>query len=141
MGYTSVSVWNSSGLALNVPKNSGNSDLEEPIAIRPTSETSMYPCTHYHALHKFEVGLTLFIQDYAKWIRSHRDLPLKLNQWNSVVRWEFKNPRKSDIYETCFILIKLHFRTVLTHSRILVAGRPHGLLDKGRSRHRSSTNP
>ena len=31
--------------------------------------------------------------DYAKWIQSHRDLPLKLNQWNSVVRWEFKNPQ------------------------------------------------
>ncbi|ORY92880.1 hypothetical protein BCR35DRAFT_316740 [Leucosporidium creatinivorum] len=52
----------------------GQSDLEEPIAIRPTSETVMYPY-------------------YAKWIRSHRDLPLKLNQWNSVVRWEFKNPQ------------------------------------------------
>ncbi|KAJ3760208.1 hypothetical protein EV360DRAFT_81404 [Lentinula raphanica] len=52
----------------------GNSDLEEPIAIRPTSETVMYPY-------------------YAKWIQSHRDLPLKLNQWNSVVRWEFKNPQ------------------------------------------------
>lgn len=52
----------------------GNSDLEEPIAIRPTSETVMYPY-------------------YAKWIRSHRDLPLKLNQWNSVVRWEFKHPQ------------------------------------------------
>ncbi|KAG6816433.1 hypothetical protein H0H87_006095 [Tephrocybe sp. NHM501043] len=52
----------------------GQSDLEEPIAIRPTSETAMYPY-------------------YAKWIKSHRDLPLKLNQWNSVVRWEFKNPQ------------------------------------------------
>ncbi|KAJ4488262.1 hypothetical protein J3R30DRAFT_3280946 [Lentinula aciculospora] len=52
----------------------GNTDLEEPIAIRPTSETAMYPY-------------------YAKWIKSHRDLPLKLNQWNSVVRWEFKNPQ------------------------------------------------
>jgi len=51
----------------------GNSDLEQPIAVRPTSETIMYPA-------------------YAKWIRSHRDLPLKLNQWCSVVRWEFKNP-------------------------------------------------
>ncbi|KAJ3520544.1 hypothetical protein NM688_g9147 [Phlebia brevispora] len=51
----------------------GTSELEEPIAIRPTSETVMYPY-------------------YAKWIHSHRDLPLKLNQWNSVVRWEFKNP-------------------------------------------------
>lgn len=52
----------------------GQSDLEDPIAIRPTSETSMYPY-------------------YAKWIKSHRDLPLKLNQWNSVVRWEFKSPQ------------------------------------------------
>ncbi|GJN89250.1 hypothetical protein Rhopal_002229-T1 [Rhodotorula paludigena] len=52
----------------------GKSDLDVPIAIRPTSETVMYPY-------------------YGKWIRSHRDLPLKLNQWNSVVRWEFKNPQ------------------------------------------------
>lgn len=52
----------------------GSSELEEHIAIRPTSETVMYPY-------------------YAKWIRSHRDLPLKLNQWNSVVRWEFKHPQ------------------------------------------------
>eukprot|EP01054_Gregarina_sp_Poly1_P001959 Gregarina_sp_Poly_1__1958@NODE_1510_length_3974_cov_85_617865_g1001_i0_p1_GENE_NODE_1510_length_3974_cov_85_617865_g1001_i0NODE_1510_length_3974_cov_85_617865_g1001_i0_p1_ORF_typecomplete_len522_score67_67tRNAsynt_2b/PF00587_25/1_7e30ProRSC_1/PF09180_11/2_3e25HGTP_anticodon/PF03129_20/6e14_NODE_1510_length_3974_cov_85_617865_g1001_i05582123 len=52
---------------------SGQSDLSEPIAIRPTSETIMYPAL-------------------AKWIRSHRDLPMILNQWNSVVRWEFKQP-------------------------------------------------
>ena len=52
---------------------SGQSDLETPIAIRPTSETVMYPF-------------------YADWIRSHRDLPLKLNQWCNVVRWEFKHP-------------------------------------------------
>ena len=39
--------------------------------------------------------LFLIHEDYAKWIKSHRDLPLKLNQWNSVVRWEFKNPRSS----------------------------------------------
>ncbi|KAI5806720.1 hypothetical protein DFH27DRAFT_479628 [Peziza echinospora] len=52
----------------------GKNELEEPIAIRPTSETVMYPY-------------------YAKWIRSHRDLPLRLNQWNSVVRWEFKHPQ------------------------------------------------
>jgi prolyl-tRNA synthetase len=30
---------------------------------------------------------------YAKWIQSHRDLPLRLNQWNNVVRWENKNPQ------------------------------------------------
>ena len=29
---------------------------------------------------------------FHKWIRSHRDLPLRLNQWTNVVRWEFKNP-------------------------------------------------
>ncbi|KAG2111806.1 hypothetical protein BD769DRAFT_1493834 [Suillus cothurnatus] len=52
----------------------GSSDLDEPVAIRPTSETVMYPY-------------------YAKWIKSHRDLPLKLNQWNNVVRWEFKHPQ------------------------------------------------
>ncbi|KAL2760187.1 hypothetical protein ACRALDRAFT_2024224 [Sodiomyces alcalophilus JCM 7366] len=49
----------------------GDKDLEVPVAIRPTSEAVMYPY-------------------YAKWIRSHRDLPLRLNQWNSVVRWEAK---------------------------------------------------
>lgn len=54
--------------------HAGNSKLDKKIAIRPTSETVMYPY-------------------YAKWIRSHRDLPLRLNQWNSVVRWEFKHPQ------------------------------------------------
>ncbi|KAI7837371.1 hypothetical protein COHA_008810 [Chlorella ohadii] len=52
---------------------SGSSELDRPIAIRPTSETVMYPY-------------------YAQWIRSHRDLPLRLNQWTNVVRWEFKHP-------------------------------------------------
>jgi prolyl-tRNA synthetase len=52
---------------------SGNDDLAAPIAVRPTSETIMYPA-------------------FADWIRSHRDLPLKLNQWSNVVRWEFKDP-------------------------------------------------
>jgi bifunctional glutamyl/prolyl-tRNA synthetase len=30
---------------------------------------------------------------YAKWIKSYRDLPMKLNQWNNDVRWEFKHPQ------------------------------------------------
>jgi bifunctional glutamyl/prolyl-tRNA synthetase len=30
---------------------------------------------------------------YGKWIQSYRDLPMKLNQWNNVVRWEFKHPQ------------------------------------------------
>lgn len=51
----------------------GETKLAERLAIRPTSETIMYV-------------------SYAKWIRSWRDLPLRLNQWNNVVRWEFKNP-------------------------------------------------
>lgn len=51
---------------------SGQSDLAEHIAIRPTSETIMYPF-------------------FAKWIRSHRDLPMEINQWCNVVRWEFKD--------------------------------------------------
>ena len=45
---------------------SGQSELKEPIAIRPTSETIMY-------LYK------LRYPSYANWIKSHRDLPLKLN--------------------------------------------------------------
>lgn len=51
----------------------GATKLQERLAVRPTSETIMYV-------------------SYAKWIRSWRDLPLRLNQWNNVVRWEFKNP-------------------------------------------------
>ncbi|EKX33394.1 hypothetical protein GUITHDRAFT_81499 [Guillardia theta CCMP2712] len=52
---------------------SGSSNLTSPIAIRPTSETVIYPYM-------------------SKWIRSHRDLPLKINQWCNVIRWEFKHP-------------------------------------------------
>ncbi len=47
------------------------SPLEEPLIIRPTSETIMYAM-------------------YAKWIKSYRDLPLLLNQWCNVVRWEMR---------------------------------------------------
>jgi prolyl-tRNA synthetase len=51
----------------------GNTPLEERLAIRPTSETVMY-------------------EVISRWVRSWRDLPLRLNQWNNVVRWEFKHP-------------------------------------------------
>src|SRR3989344_5090289 len=53
--------------------HAGDTKLDERLAIRPTSETIMY-------------------EAYARWIRSWRDLPLRLNQWNSVIRWEFKHP-------------------------------------------------
>ena len=49
----------------------GNSQLEERLAVRPTSETIIYAM-------------------YAKWVRSWRDLPIKLNQWCNIVRWETK---------------------------------------------------
>ncbi|KAF8345405.1 hypothetical protein F5887DRAFT_917383 [Amanita rubescens] len=49
----------------------GNLDLKRPIAIR-TSETAVYP------------------SDYAKWIKSHRDLPLNLDQRNTIFRWKSK---------------------------------------------------
>lgn len=53
---------------------SGDSELSEPVAIRPTSETIMYPT-------------------FAKWVQSYRDLPIRINQWSNVVRWEFKHPQ------------------------------------------------
>jgi len=52
--------------------HAGNTKLDEKLAVRPTSETIMY-------------------DSYSNWIRSWRDLPLKINQWNNVVRWEFKH--------------------------------------------------
>ncbi len=47
------------------------SALEEPLVVRPTSETIIYAM-------------------FAKWIQSYRDLPLLLNQWCNVVRWEMR---------------------------------------------------
>ncbi len=51
-----------------------NTDEGERLAIRPTSETIMY-------------------DSYSKWVRSWRDLPLKINQWCNVVRWEVKQTK------------------------------------------------
>ncbi|MBU1970709.1 proline--tRNA ligase [Patescibacteria group bacterium] len=47
----------------------GGKELEEKLVVRPTSETIMYDA-------------------YARWVSSWRDLPLLINQWNNVVRWE-----------------------------------------------------
>jgi len=49
----------------------GGKELEEPLIIRPTSET-------------------IIGEMMAKWISSHRDLPLLLNQWSNVLRWEMR---------------------------------------------------
>lgn len=56
---------------LAVVTHGGGSKLEEPVVVRPTSETVI---NHY----------------FAKWIQSHRDLPLLINQWANVVRWELR---------------------------------------------------
>ena len=47
----------------------GGEELKEKLIVRPTSETIMYDA-------------------YAKWVHSWRDLPILINQWNNVVRWE-----------------------------------------------------
>jgi prolyl-tRNA synthetase len=54
-----------------VVTHGGGKELEEPLIIRPTSETIIYAM-------------------YAKWIQSYRDLPLLINQWANVVRWEMR---------------------------------------------------
>jgi prolyl-tRNA synthetase len=61
-GFTPEVAWVTQG---------GDSPLEERLAVRPTSETIMYAT-------------------FSKWIRSWRDLPLKINQWCNIVRWETK---------------------------------------------------
>lgn len=56
---------------LAVVTHAGGKELEEPLVVRPTSETII----HYM---------------FARWIKSWRDLPLKINQWANVVRWEMR---------------------------------------------------
>ncbi|HUO52223.1 MAG TPA: proline--tRNA ligase [Gemmatimonadaceae bacterium] len=54
-----------------VVTHGGGKALEEPLVIRPTSETIIYAM-------------------FAKWVQSYRDLPLLINQWANVVRWEMR---------------------------------------------------
>jgi prolyl-tRNA synthetase len=56
---------------LAVVTHAGGKDLTEPVVVRPTSET-------------------VFGEQMAKWVNSYRDLPLLLNQWANVVRWELR---------------------------------------------------
>ncbi len=58
---------------LAVVTHGGGKKLDNELVVRPTSETAMY-------------------EAYSRWIQSYKDLPLRLNQWNNVVRWE-KRPR------------------------------------------------
>src|SRR5665647_2118662 len=61
-GFTPEVAWITQG---------GDSPLDEKLAVRPTSETIMYAT-------------------FNKWVRSWRDLPIKINQWCNIVRWETK---------------------------------------------------
>ncbi len=54
-----------------VVTHAGGKKLEEPLIVRPTSETIMY-------------------DTFGNWIQSYRDLPLLLNQWSNIVRWELR---------------------------------------------------
>lgn len=56
---------------LAVVTHAGGKELEEPLAIRPTSET-------------------IIGELYSKWVKSYRDLPLLYNQWANVMRWELR---------------------------------------------------
>jgi prolyl-tRNA synthetase len=56
---------------LAVVTHGGGKELEEPLVVRPTSETV--------------IG-----EMYSRWISSYRDLPVKINAWNNVVRWELR---------------------------------------------------
>lgn len=56
---------------LAVVTHAGGKKLDEPLVVRPTSETIIY-------------------EAYSRWISSYRDLPLLINQWANVVRWELR---------------------------------------------------
>ncbi len=56
---------------LAIVTHAGGKELEEPFAIRPTSET-------------------IILEMYGKWIQSYRDLPVLINQWANVIRWEMR---------------------------------------------------
>ena len=56
---------------LAVVTHGGGKELEEPIVVRPTSET-------------------IINEYFSKWVQSYRDLPLLINQWANVVRWELR---------------------------------------------------
>ncbi|MFF3452410.1 proline--tRNA ligase [Streptomyces sp. NPDC002667] len=56
---------------LAVVTHGGGKELEEPVVVRPTSET-------------------IVNEYFSKWVQSYRDLPLLINQWANVVRWEMR---------------------------------------------------
>lgn len=68
--HDTLLAWDPQALPFLAPAGGGK-DLEEPLVVRPTSETMVN-----HML--------------AQWIQSYRDLPMRLNQWTNVHRWEMR---------------------------------------------------
>ena len=67
---------------LAIVTHAGGQELEEPLVVRPTSET-------------------IIGHSFARWVQSYRDLPILINLWNSVVRWELRTKlflRTSEFY-------------------------------------------
>ena len=81
----------------------GGEKLTERLAIRPTSEVI--------------IGTM-----YSEWLQSYRDLPILINQWANVMRWEKRT------------------RPFFTHARISLARGTHGARDRGRSGRRSGAD-
>ena len=87
---------------LAVVTHAGGEQLEEPLIVRPTSETI--------------IGYA-----YSKWVQSYRDLPILINLWNSVVRWElrtklflFSSCSKLSLYSSFSIFINNSFLLLVT---------------------------
>src|SRR5216684_1488562 len=78
-----------------VVTHGGGKELEEPLIVRPTSET-------------------IINYMFAQWIHSHRDLPMMVNQWCNVVRWEMR-ARNADDARSLPSVLRRHSRDPAHH--------------------------
>ena len=99
---------------------SGDTVLAEPIAIRPTSETVMYP-------------------SFAKWIQSHRDLPLKVSCARERVCLGLMACRPDQSVEQRRAMGVQASAAIPSHTRVLVAGGTHGFCHSGTSKRSAVT--
>src|SRR6267378_3772647 len=91
---------------LAVVTHGGGKELEEALIVRPTSETIIYAM-------------------FAKWIRSYRDLPVLMNQWANVVRWEmrtrlFLRTTETEAEEEALKILEIYRRFAEEHMAIPV---------------------
>ena len=93
--------------------HAGGKELEEPLIVRPTSET-------------------IINHMFSKWISSHRDLPMLINQWSNVVRWEMRTRlflRTSELASELLKLVQLEDdRQEQSHDKIEFEVMEHGLV-------------